>query len=111
MPSCVMCLAVCFPNSVQDATPPNVVFVFADDLGIGDVGYNAHLTTRGGMPTPVLDSLAEDGTILTRFYSSYACTPARAALMTGRYSETFSDRPGRAGAGGGLIFRVAVQIV
>lgn len=72
--------ADCYPSQ------PNVVFVFADDLGLADVGYNAALATKGSISTPVLDSLATDGTILTKFYAHAVCTPARVALMTGRFA-------------------------
>lgn len=66
-------------------TSPNIILVFVDDMGLADIGYNADLATRGTMPTAVLDSVAAEGTIFTRFYSTNLCTPSRAALMTGRY--------------------------
>ena len=52
----------------------------ADDLGNADLGY------RGSeIKTPNIDKLAEDGVRLESFYGLPVCTPARAALMTGRY--------------------------
>ena len=61
---------------------PNFVLLFADDLGYGDLGSYGHPTIK----TPRLDRLAAEGTRLTSFYAEPACTPSRAALLTGRYS-------------------------
>jgi arylsulfatase A len=61
--------------------PPNVVIIFADDLGYGDLGCFGHPTIR----TPNLDRMAREGMKLTQFYSAAeVCTPSRAALLTGR---------------------------
>jgi arylsulfatase A-like enzyme len=60
---------------------PNVVIMFADDLGYGDIGPFGHPTIR----TPHLDRMAREGMKLTQFYSAASvCTPSRAALLTGR---------------------------
>jgi arylsulfatase A-like enzyme len=60
---------------------PNVVVVFCDDLGYGDLGCFGHPTIR----TPNLDRMAREGMRLTQFYAAACvCTPSRAALMTGR---------------------------
>lgn len=77
-------ILLCHTLHILGAAQPNVVLVFADDLGIGDVGYHADLTSLGAFSTPVLDDLAASGTVLSRFYANHACTPARASLMTGR---------------------------
>ncbi|MFM8275075.1 MAG: arylsulfatase B [Gemmata sp.] len=62
------------------AEKPNVVIIIADDLGNADLGY------RGGkIKTPNIDSLAKGGARLESYYGLPLCTPARAALMTGRY--------------------------
>ena len=59
---------------------PNIVFIMADDLGNADLGY------RGGeIKTPNIDKLATSGVRCESFYGMPVCTPARAALMTGRY--------------------------
>jgi arylsulfatase A-like enzyme len=59
---------------------PNIVFLFADDLGWGDVGFN-----DGDIRTPNIDRLAAGGVRLDQFYVLPVCTPSRAALLTGRY--------------------------
>jgi N-acetylgalactosamine-6-sulfatase len=61
---------------------PNFVFVFADDLGWGDLGCYGNRQIK----TPNLDRLARQGTLLTQFYvSGSVCSPSRAAIMTGRF--------------------------
>jgi len=62
--------------------PPNIVFVMADDMGYGDFG----MFNNGLSKTPAIDQVARAGVCLTQHYSaSCVCTPARAALLTGRY--------------------------
>jgi arylsulfatase A-like enzyme len=76
------------------ATPrPNIVVLFADDLGYGDVGYQG-LTE---IPTPHIDSIAKNGVAFTCGYvTAPVCGPSRAGLMTGRYQNRFGfeDNPG-----------------
>ena len=64
---------------------PNVVFILADNVGYGDLGPYGGGELRGA-PTPRIDQLAREGLRLTQFLVEPACTPSRAALMTGRYS-------------------------
>src|ERR1041384_5172700 len=61
--------------------PPNIVFIYADDLGYGDLGvYGSKIRT------PNLDRMAADGVRFTQFYSANpVCSPSRAALLPGRY--------------------------
>lgn len=69
------------PLMAEQAKTPNIVVIFCDDLGYGDLGCFGHPTIM----TPNLDRMANEGVKLTQFYSaSPVCTPSRAALMTGR---------------------------
>jgi arylsulfatase len=76
------------------ATPaqrPNVVLMFADNLGWGEV------TSYGGnrgVPTPRIDRLGAEGMRLTNFNVEFSCTVSRAALLTGRYAvRTGAQQP------------------
>jgi arylsulfatase len=69
----------------QQPPKPNVVFILADNVGYGDLGSYGGGELRGA-PTPRLDELAQQGLRLTQFLVEPACTPSRAALMTGQYS-------------------------
>ena len=64
---------------------PNVVFILADNVGYGDMGPYGGGELRGA-PTPRIDQLAREGLRLTQYLVEPACTPSRAALMTGQYS-------------------------
>lgn len=65
---------------------PNVVIMLADNVGYGDIGAYGAGEIRG-MPTPRIDSIAASGLRLTQYLVEPACTPSRAALMSGRYSQ------------------------
>jgi arylsulfatase A len=66
------------------AAPPNVVLIFADDQGYGDLGCYGSET----IPTPNLDRLAREGRKFTSFMvASPVCSPSRAALLTGCYPK------------------------
>ena len=67
------------------ADKPNVVLMLADNVGWGDIGAYGGGEIRG-IPTPNIDRLASEGMQLTQFLVEPACTPSRAALLTGRYS-------------------------
>ncbi|WP_414661941.1 sulfatase-like hydrolase/transferase [Horticoccus sp. 23ND18S-11] len=69
------------------ADQPNVIFIFADDLGYGDLGCYGAKDIR----TPHIDRLAAEGTRFTSFYVAQSvCTASRAALMTGSYPNRVS---------------------
>lgn len=64
------------------AQRPNIIFIFADDLGWGDLGCYGNRQIK----TPHLDRLAGQGTLFTQFYvSGSVCSPSRTAIMTGHY--------------------------
>ena len=65
-----------------ETPPPNVIFIFADDLGYGDLGCYGATKVK----TPNIDGLARDGRKFTDAHSASAvCTPSRYALITGEY--------------------------
>lgn len=61
---------------------PHIIMIIVDDLGSNDLGRDS---SDLSFATPTLDSLAENGIQLTRYYTQSSCTPARAALLTGVY--------------------------
>lgn len=64
-----------------DSAPPNLVIIFCDDLGYGDLSCFGHPSIE----TPQLDQMAHEGMRWLQFYSAApVCTPSRAALLTGR---------------------------
>jgi arylsulfatase A len=68
--------------AAPSAQRPNILMIYADDLGIGDLSCYGSSTIH----TPNLDRLAGEGMRFTQFYSaSPFCTPSRSALLTGRY--------------------------
>jgi arylsulfatase A-like enzyme len=70
------------PKMAPNATPPNIIYIMADDLGYGDLGCYG----QKRIPTPNLDRMAAQGTRFTDFYSgSTVCAPSRYALMSGRH--------------------------
>lgn len=72
-------------SSVEQSSLPNILVIFADDLGFGDLGTYGHPMIK----TPNLDQMAEEGAKLTSFYvAASVCTPSRGALLTGRYPIT-----------------------
>ena len=67
--------------SHQQPRRPHVVFVLADDLGWGDVGWNNPLMED---VTHRMTKIAETGVTLSQYYVQSICTPSRAALLTGK---------------------------
>lgn len=69
------------PSSFAASARPNVVIFLADDAGWGDYGHSGN----GQIHTPNVDSIAQDGVSLDRFYVCPVCSPTRAEFLTGRY--------------------------
>ena len=79
---------LCFGSASHSAdSKPNVVVMLADNLGYGDLGCYGSGGELRGMPTPRIDKLASEGLRCSQFFCEAGCTPSRAALMTGRYSQ------------------------
>jgi arylsulfatase A-like enzyme len=81
-------LLIALAGSANAQDKPNVIIMLSDNVGYGDIGAYGAGEIRG-MPTPSIDQLAREGLQLTQFFVEPACTPSRAALMTGRYSQRF----------------------
>jgi arylsulfatase A-like enzyme len=79
---CSLVVGLSLINAVRAAErPPNLVVIFCDDLGYGDLACFGHPTIR----TPHLDRMAAEGMKFTQFYAAASvCTPSRAGLLTGR---------------------------
>jgi arylsulfatase A-like enzyme len=77
---CVLILISC--SGENHESPPNIVFILADDLGYADLSsYGSSFIN-----TPNLDQMAQDGVKLTSYYSAQAvCSASRAAILTGSY--------------------------
>lgn len=81
--SIILVFAIAFQCLAGDAKPPNVVILYADDMGYGDLGIQ---NPESKIPTPNLDKLALCGMRFTDAHSSSGvCTPSRYALLEGRY--------------------------
>src|SRR5215510_9833077 len=76
-------LVTATPAVAQRNQRPNIVLIFPDNLGWGEVG--AYGSVRG-VPTPNIDSLAAQGIRLNNFNVEFSCTVSRAALLTARYA-------------------------
>ncbi len=72
--------------AATSARPPNVVVIFIDDLGYGDIGPFGATKQR----TPHLDRMAKEGMKLTSFYATPVCSVSRAQMMTGCYGARVS---------------------
>ncbi len=91
MKQLVLALAVLLliPGSAlraAETSKPNIILIFADDLGYGDVGPFGSKINR----TPNLDRMAREGLKFTSFYAAPVCTPSRAQVLTGCYAKRVS---------------------
>ncbi|MGZ0169768.1 MAG: sulfatase family protein [Planctomycetales bacterium] len=90
---CVIAAILCGITTVASAAKPNIVFILADDLGIGDV--NCYGGDRCLIDTPNIDALAADGLRFTDAHvNASVCSPTRRALMTGRYNWRYGATVG-----------------
>ncbi|MEM9983640.1 MAG: sulfatase-like hydrolase/transferase, partial [Bacteroidota bacterium] len=67
---------------VGQSSRPNVIIIYIDDMGIGDLSYT------GGevFPTPNIDRLAQNGKVFTQYYTTApVCSPSRVGVTTGMY--------------------------
>lgn len=89
-------LIACSTPPREAAAPPNIVYILADDMGIGDLGcYNP----ESKAPTPNMDRLAAEGIRFTDAHAGAAvCTPTRYGILTGEYA--FRSRLKRGVLGG-----------
>jgi arylsulfatase A-like enzyme len=86
----LMLLCLCGARTfAADAPRPNIVFIIADDMGWGDVGFHG-----GEIQTPNIDKIAAAGVKLEQFYVQPVCSPTRASLMTGRYPMRYGLQVG-----------------
>jgi len=86
----------CDRKTIEENVLPNIIIINVDDLGYGDLGCYGSKINK----TPNLDKMAEEGMLLTSFYSASAmCTPSRASLLTGCYPQRvgFSRLPNEIG--------------
>jgi arylsulfatase A len=85
-------IAFCIEEPSHQITQPNVVLIYADDLGYGDVGC---YDSRSKIPTPNIDHLAARGICFTNAHASDTiCSPSRYGILTGHYSWRTSRKKG-----------------
>lgn len=78
-----LCLSLCLASAFASAKAPNVVILYADDMGVADVSYG---DPEAKIQTPNLDRLASQGMTFTDGHSSSGiCTPSRYAMLTGQH--------------------------
>lgn len=66
----------------NETSKPNIIYILADDLGIGDVSCYGSDNNK----TPIIDQLAKGGIRFTHGYTAPLCGPSRAMILTGRYA-------------------------
>ena len=73
----------CAAREEQKNTLPNIIYIYADDLGVGDVGCYGQKYIK----TPNIDRMAAEGIRFTRHYTGAPiCAPARCSLLTGKHA-------------------------
>ena len=85
--ACMLALLLINPQIINADDKPNIVFVFADDWGWGDLSCHGHPYVK----TPNIDRLAKEGTDFHRFtVASGVCSPSRTAVMTGHFPARYN---------------------
>ena len=88
----IICSLFLINASAQKTSKPNIIFIFADDLGYGDIGCYG----QQKIETPNIDKLAQKGMRFTQFYSgSTVCAPARSSFLTGLHTGHTAIRGNR----------------
>jgi len=66
----------------ETSTTPNIILYTIDDMGWNDIGYNSMDLPHA---TDFMNSMAEDGIVLTHYYTQPSCTPSRSTIMSGKF--------------------------
>jgi arylsulfatase B len=80
---CVALIAPVTTGPLHAAEKPNIVFIITDDQGYGDLGYTGNPIIK----TPNIDRLASESSQLTDYHVAPTCSPTRAALLTGHWTD------------------------
>src|SRR5687768_4700784 len=82
--ACCMLLGSMYSCAAQtQKLRPNIIFILADDLGVGDLGVYGQQKIK----TPNIDQLAQEGMTFQQFYTGTSvCAPSRSSLMTGQHT-------------------------
>ena len=81
-------------QAAASETNPNIIFMLADDMAWGSGGWGTREDSDLNFVTPHLNALAKKGVVMSNYYSMEICTPARAALLTGRHPFTMGMQYG-----------------
>ena len=78
----IFCISAQNKKAITRKSKPNIIYILADDLGIGDVSCYGSDNNK----TPIIDKLAKGGIRFTHGYTAPLCGPSRAMILTGRYA-------------------------
>ena len=78
----ICCCCLCTQTLHGQSSPPNIVYILADDLGYGELGCYG----QNKIETPNIDALAAAGMLFTQHYAFPVCAPSRCMLLTGKHS-------------------------
>jgi len=84
----IVSLAITSASPAAAPHRPNIVLIFPDNIGIGEVGS---FGGARGVPTPNIDRIGREGMRFTNFNVEYSCTPSRISVLTGRYAVRASQ--------------------